>query len=156
MNQKYNICTINQKKTKVMETKQSSKIETKQVQLIDGEFTPTQAFDILNSLIDQKINYHKIENLQLWEKNHDNDPQPFIDRIQQLEEEKKAIDVYLSKLKKEGKLKLDDETINLIGHNISIIGHTWAFRRWYFAKHFTIEQYIEKQTQFIMGFLPEE
>ncbi|MDJ0623739.1 MAG: TetR/AcrR family transcriptional regulator [Desulfocapsaceae bacterium] len=58
-------------------------------------------------------------------------------------------------LKKEGKLTLDDGTINLIGHNISIIGHTWAFRRWYFAKHFNIEQYIEKQTEFIMGFLPE-
>lgn len=58
-------------------------------------------------------------------------------------------------LKAEGTLVLDDGTINLIGHNISIIGHTWAFRRWYFAKHFTIEEYIEKQTEFIMGFLPE-
>jgi AcrR family transcriptional regulator len=28
---------------------------------------------------------------------------------------------------------LDDDTINLIGHNISVLGHTWAFRRWYFA-----------------------
>ncbi len=62
----------------------------------------------------------------------------------------------MQQLKKEGKLSLDDDTINLIGHNISIIGHTWAFRRWYFAKHFTIEHYIEKQTEFIMGFLPEE
>ncbi|MFH0781155.1 MAG: TetR/AcrR family transcriptional regulator [Pseudomonadota bacterium] len=48
---------------------------------------------------------------------------------------------------------LDDDTINLIGHNISVLGHTWAYRRWYFGKHFTIEQYIEKQTEFIMSFL---
>lgn len=61
----------------------------------------------------------------------------------------------MMQLKNEGKLTLDDETINLMGHNISIIGHTWAFRRWYFAKRFTIEQYIERQTAFIMGFLPE-
>lgn len=61
----------------------------------------------------------------------------------------------MQKLKISGKLTLDDDTINLVGHNVSIIGHTWAFRRWYFAKHFTIEQYIEKQTEFIMGFLPE-
>lgn len=61
----------------------------------------------------------------------------------------------MQQLKTSGKLTLDDDTINLIGHNISVIGHTWAFRRWYFAKHFTIEQYIEKQTRFIMGFLPE-
>ncbi len=53
-----------------------------------------------------------------------------------------------------GKLPmLEDDTINLIGHNISILGHTWAYRRWYFGKHFTIEQYIEKQTEFIMSFL---
>lgn len=58
-------------------------------------------------------------------------------------------------LKNNGKLVLGDDTINLIGHNISVIGHTWAFRRWYFAKHYTIEQYIEKQTRFIMGFLPK-
>ncbi len=76
-----------------------------------------------------------------------------------LEAEIRITDLFIDamqQLKKEGKLKLDDDTINLVGHNISIIGHTWAFRRWYFAKHFTIEQYIEKQTQFIMGFLPEE
>jgi TetR/AcrR family transcriptional regulator, cholesterol catabolism regulator len=55
-----------------------------------------------------------------------------------------------------GKLPmLEDDTINLIGHNISVLGHTWAFRRWYFGKHFTIEQYIEKQTEFIMSFLEE-
>lgn len=60
----------------------------------------------------------------------------------------------MQQLKTSGKLSLDDDVINLTGHNISVIGHTWAFRRWYFAKHFTIEQYIEKQTRFIMGFLP--
>lgn len=53
-----------------------------------------------------------------------------------------------------GKLpRITDHTIVLKGHNISTIGHTWAFRRWYFAKHFTIEEYIEQQTEFIMSFL---
>lgn len=60
----------------------------------------------------------------------------------------------MRELREQGKLpQLDDDTINLIGHNISVIGHTWAFRRWYFAKQFTIEQYIEQQTEFIMSFL---
>lgn len=62
----------------------------------------------------------------------------------------------MQQLKEAGELPLDDDTINLIGHNISVIGHTWAFRRWYFAKHFTVEQYIGKQTEFIMGFLSEK
>jgi AcrR family transcriptional regulator len=60
----------------------------------------------------------------------------------------------MRELREIGKLpNLDDPTINFIGHNISVLGHTWAYRRWYFAKHFSIEQYIEQQTEFIMSFL---
>lgn len=62
----------------------------------------------------------------------------------------------IERLKAEGKLDLDEQTINFVGHTISVLGHTWAFRRWYFTKHFTIEQYISKQTEFIMGFLAAE
>lgn len=60
----------------------------------------------------------------------------------------------MRELRELGKLpQLKDHTIVLIGHNISTIGHTWAFRRWYFAKTFTIDEYIEQQTDFIMSFL---
>ena len=63
----------------------------------------------------------------------------------------------MRELREQGRLpQLDDDTIILIGHNISVIGHIWAFRRWYFAKNFTIEQYIEQQTKFIMSFLEEK
>ena len=67
----------------------------------------------------------------------------FIDAMKELRDQKKLP-------------QLDDDTINLIGHNISVIGHTWAFRRWYFAKNFTIDQYIEQQTDFIMRFLQDK
>ena len=62
----------------------------------------------------------------------------------------------MKELRKSGKLpNLDDNTILLIGHNISVMGHTWAFRRWYFAKYFTIDQYTDQQTLFIKRFLGE-
>jgi TetR/AcrR family transcriptional regulator, cholesterol catabolism regulator len=48
---------------------------------------------------------------------------------------------------------LDQDAIDLLGHNISVIGQTWAFRRWYFSKHCSLEQYISRQTAFLMGFL---
>ncbi len=74
-----------------------------------------------------------------------------------LEAEMRITDLFvqaLTQLNNTGELPhLDDATINLISHNISVLGHTWAFRRWYFAKHFTINQYIEQQTEFIMSFL---
>lgn len=46
----------------------------------------------------------------------------------------------------------DDKTINLVGHNISVLGHMWAFRRWNLKNDYTIEEYIETQTDFILGF----
>ena len=49
--------------------------------------------------------------------------------------------------------RLDEDMIDLVGHNISVLGQTWAFRRWYFAKRFTLEQYIKHQTAFIMSYL---
>ena len=77
-----------------------------------------------------------------------------------LEAELRITDIFIqaiAELKERGHLVgLDNATINLMGHNISVLGHTWAFRRWYFAKHFTIEQYIEQQTDFIMRFLADK
>lgn len=76
-----------------------------------------------------------------------------------LEAELRITDVFIQamrELKKRGLLSgVDDDTINLMGHNISVLGHTWTFRRWYFAKNFTLEYYIEQQTDFIMKFLLE-
>ena len=77
-----------------------------------------------------------------------------------LEAELRITDIFIQaivELKERGPLAgLDTNTINLMGHNISVLGHTWAFRRWYFGKHFTIEQYIAQQTDFIMRFLADK
>ncbi|MCP4023319.1 MAG: TetR/AcrR family transcriptional regulator [Desulfobacteraceae bacterium] len=47
--------------------------------------------------------------------------------------------------------KLDGKTTHLVGHNISVLGHMWAFRNWYLKKDYTIEDYIDIQTDFILG-----
>ena len=49
--------------------------------------------------------------------------------------------------------KFDDKILNLLGHNISILGQMWAFRRWHVQRHFTIEEYIKIQTDFILGLI---
>lgn len=33
------------------------------IKLVDGEFSKLQALDIISALIDQKINYHKVEGM---------------------------------------------------------------------------------------------
>nr|NJM04304.1 TetR/AcrR family transcriptional regulator [Desulfobacula sp.] len=46
---------------------------------------------------------------------------------------------------------LDGKVLNLAGHDISVLGQMWAFRRWHMQKNFTIEEYIAIQTDFILG-----
>lgn len=78
-----------------------------EVRLVDGTFTPIQAADIVSSLIEQKINFHKVENLQHWEKNHKNDVKPFIQRVKNLEEaEKEAKSFILDESFKDKKIKI--------------------------------------------------
>ncbi len=48
---------------------------------------------------------------------------------------------------------LDDKILNLAGHNISVLGQMWAFRRWHVQHSFTIEEYIKIQTDFILGLI---
>ena len=48
---------------------------------------------------------------------------------------------------------LDGKILNLVGHNISVLGQMWAFRRWHVQQNFTIEEYIKIQTDFILGLI---
>ena len=72
-----------EKESKMVTTKELHKI-----QLVDGEFTPSQAGSLLNSLIDQKIAYHKIQKWSVWEGNHNMDPRRSDDRIRELDIQK--------------------------------------------------------------------
>lgn len=55
-----------------------------------------------------------------------------------------------------GKLpRLDERSIELVAHNITVLGHMWAFRRWFLARYYRLEDYIQLQTEFIKGLVME-
>ncbi len=57
----------------------------------------------------------------------------------------------LTELIRKGKLpELKTRVLDLAAHNITVLGHMWAFRRWHLSKHYTIDEYIEMQTRFIL------
>lgn len=41
--------------------------------------------------------------------------------------------------------------VQLMAHNIVVLGHMWAFRRWFLRDKYTLEEFIEQQTSLIMG-----
>ncbi|MCF6249211.1 MAG: TetR/AcrR family transcriptional regulator [Desulfobacula sp.] len=49
--------------------------------------------------------------------------------------------------------ELSKKILNLVGHNISVLGQMWAFRRWHVQRGFSIEEYITIQTNFILGLI---
>lgn len=58
----------------------------------------------------------------------------------------------LADLTAAGRLPLmDPAAMDLMAHNITVLGHMWTFRRWFLARHYTIEEYTDLQTEFILG-----
>lgn len=47
--------------------------------------------------------------------------------------------------------EMDDKSIELLAHNITIIGHMWTFRQWFLRREYTLEEYIKFQTDFILS-----
>ena len=45
---------------------------------------------------------------------------------------------------------INDQYIELAAHNIVVLGHMWTFRRWYLARHYSLEDYIKRQAEFIL------
>jgi AcrR family transcriptional regulator len=58
----------------------------------------------------------------------------------------------LANLSASGDLPFRDEKhIEMAAHNITVLGHMWTFRRWFLARHYSIEDYINIQTRLILG-----
>lgn len=82
--------------------------ETQEIQLVKGEFTPSEASHIIMGLINEKINFHKIQRLQKWEGNHKGKTDELDGRIGELEKEKEMAREFINNTRGLGqKLKID-------------------------------------------------
>ncbi|MBR9844648.1 MAG: hypothetical protein GYB35_00385 [Algicola sp.] len=93
-----------------MKTKELTQIEktTQKIQLVKGEFTPSEASHIVVNLIKEKINFHKIQRLQIWEGNHKCNTDAIDVRIKELEKEKEIAREFINNSRALGQnLKID-------------------------------------------------
>ncbi len=74
------------------------------IRLVDGEFTPSEACDIVNALFDQKINFHKIQRLSLWEGDVNANASFPNSRIEELEAEKIKFKEYMKTAREGGSM----------------------------------------------------
>ncbi len=73
------------------------------IQLIKGSFTPDEAADIMNAMIDKKINFHKVQRMQTWVGDSKKDLSHLNDRIIELEKEKLRAKEMIHQLRSQGK-----------------------------------------------------
>lgn len=53
---------------------------------------------------------------------------------------------------KDGTLRVRDrKALALMAHNITVLGHMWAFRRWFLSRKYTVDDYIRQQTALILN-----
>lgn len=99
----YNFAFRNQNHIK-METKEMTQTEktTQNIELVKGAFTRSEASHIVGALIDQKINFHKIQRLQAWEGDHNCKTGGLDNRITELEEQKKIARQFISSYNQSG------------------------------------------------------
>jgi len=63
----------------------------------------------------------------------------------------------LARLTASGELPgLEEQHIELAAHDIVVLGHMWIFRRWYLARHYSLEDYIQHQTNYILKMCEKE
>jgi len=73
------------------------------VQLVEGKFSPSEASDIISSLIAEKINFHKLQRLGRSEGNINADCEYPNNRIEELEEERMIAKEFIKIARLEGK-----------------------------------------------------
>ncbi|PRP68198.1 hypothetical protein [Nonlabens agnitus] len=92
------------------------KTPTTTLQLVKGKFNKTEASHVVTTLLQHKINFHKVQKWQLWEANNKLDCRDIDNRVNELEldlenfeEFMKQIEVTGCSIKIEGKLKITIE-----------------------------------------------
>ncbi len=79
------------------------KESTQKIQLVKGEFSPSEASDIICALLDEKINFHKIQRLKLREGSHGCQTGQLDGRIAELEKEKQIAKDFIAKNREAGR-----------------------------------------------------
>jgi TetR/AcrR family transcriptional regulator, cholesterol catabolism regulator len=57
----------------------------------------------------------------------------------------------LTRCVENGELELSKKQVEMIAHNIFVQGQMWGFRRWALRKLFTLDEYIELQTELLFS-----
>ena len=76
--------------------------QKKTLKLIDGTFNKREALNIINNVVDVKVNFHKVHRLSIQEGNENDECKFDNGRIQELMADKKDVKAFLRALESKG------------------------------------------------------
>ncbi len=74
-------------------------------------------------------------------------------REKMLQKELQMVDMVKEAIITSAPSTVDEKDALLIANNIFVQGHMWGFRRWSLQKQFSLEEYIERQIEFVLRIL---
>lgn len=72
------------------------------IQLLNGKVTSGEAFEIIDTLVDDRIRLHKIQMLRKWERNHRFDATSEDEKMASIKEQKTSTKAFIAQAEKEG------------------------------------------------------
>lgn len=84
-----------------------------QINLIDGQFTPSEASDVMEALIREKINFHKVQRLQKLIGDCDCETGELSGRISELIEEKQKAKAFFAEARAAGRNVVINGTLEI-------------------------------------------
>lgn len=86
---------------------------TQKINLIDGQFTPSEASDVMEALIREKINFHKVQRLQLLIGDDNCETEELGGRIAELQKEKQKAKAFFAEARRAGRNVVINGTIEI-------------------------------------------
>jgi len=83
------------------------------INLVEGQFTPSEAQDVMDALIREKINFHKVQRLQQLIGDSDCETGELNGRIAQLLEEKQKVKAFVAEARSAGRKLVINGTLEL-------------------------------------------
>lgn len=83
------------------------------INLVEGQFTPSEASDVMEALIREKINFHKVQRLQKLIGDDDCETAELSNRIAELLEEKQKARDFFLKARKAGRNVVINGTLEI-------------------------------------------
>ena len=87
--------------------------QKKTLKLIDGTFNKREALNIINNVVDVKVNFHKVHRLSIQEGNENDECKFDNGRIQELMADKKDVKAFLRALESKGQNNKISSTITI-------------------------------------------